>query len=334
MNAIESRQPGLVLPFDTHGKQPEATSAPRLSGDTVFRAVTRFFALSILGILLAMVFGMLRESLPALRAFGWHFPVSSEWDAVQGVFGALPYIWGSLVSSLLAIALATPLAVGSALFMTEIMPKRFSGILAALVELLAAIPSVIYGLWGVLVMAPWLQRTVQPFLADHFGFLPLFRGAPYGVSMMAAVLIVMIMIVPIITSVSRDVLLAVPAHQKEAALALGATRWEAVRMAVLPYGRSGIMGAVVLGLGRAVGETMAVTMVIGNTPQISLSLLAPAYTMPSVIANEFAETTSKLHGSALMEIGLLLLGITLVINIMARVLIWKTAKNSVPGRRS
>jgi phosphate transport system permease protein len=311
-----------------------ADNSPRkLSGDAIFKAVTLLFALSILVILLAMVAGMLVESLPALKKFGWGFVGSSEWDAVQGLFGALPYIWGSLVSSLLAIVLATPLAVGSALFMTEIIPQRFSGLISSLVELLAAIPSVIYGLWGVLVMAPWLQRTVQPFLADHFGFLPFFRGAPYGVSMMAAVIILMIMIVPIITSISKEVLLAVPRSQKEAAIALGATRWEMIRMAVLPYGRSGIMGAVVLGLGRAIGETMAVTMVIGNTPQISLSLLSPAYTMPSVIANEFAETTSKLHGAALMEIGLLLLGMTLMVNILARILIWGVGRGAAAGGR-
>lgn len=306
----------------------------KISGDTIFKTVTLLFASSILVILLAMVAGMLVESLPALKQFGWRFAGSSEWDAVQGLFGARPYIWGSLVSSLLAIALATPLAVGTALFMTEVVPQRFSSIISSLVELLAAIPSVIYGLWGVLVMAPWLQRTVQPFLADHFGFLPLFRGAPYGVSMMAAVIILMIMIVPIITSISKEVLLAVPGSQKEAAIALGATRWETIRIAVLPYGRSGIMGAVVLGLGRAVGETMAVTMVIGNTPQISLSLLAPAYTMPSVIANEFAETTSKLHGAALMEIGLLLLGMTLLVNILARVLVWSVGRSAATRGRS
>ena len=306
----------------------------KISGDTIFKALTLLFATSILAILLAMVGGMLVESLPALKAFGWRFIESSDWDAVQGLFGALPYIWGSLVSSLLAIALATPLAIGSALFMTEIVPQRFSGLISALVELLAAIPSVIYGLWGVLVMAPWLQRTIQPFLAEHFEFLPFFRGAPYGVSMMAAVLILMIMIVPIITSISKEVLLAVPRSQKEAAIALGATRWETIRMAVLPYGRSGILGAAILGLGRAIGETMAVTMVIGNTPQISLSLLSPAYTMPSVIANEFAETTSKLHGAALMEIGLLLLGITLVVNILARILIWSIGRSTATGGRT
>jgi phosphate transport system permease protein len=233
-----------------------------------------------------------------------------------------------VVSAVLAIALATPLSVATALFITEIAPKKVGDTIASLVELLAAIPSVIYGLWGVLVMAPWLQQSVQPWLIDHFGFLPFFTGAPYGVSMLAGVLILTIMIVPIITAISREVLLAVPQSQREAAVALGATRWEMIRMAVLPYGRSGILGAVILGLGRAIGETMAVTMVIGNTPQISLSLLSPAYTMPSVIANEFAEATSKLHSSALMEIGLILLVVTLIINSLARLLIWGVTRGN------
>ena len=303
-------------------------------GDFIFKGMTALFAFSILVILLLMVYEMVGESLPAVRKFGWSFISGREWDAVQGTFGALPYIWGSVVSSLLALLLATPLSVATAVFVTEIAPKRVGGIVAALVELLAAIPSVIYGLWGVLVMAPWLQKTVQPFLAERLGFLPFFRGAPYGVSMLAAVFILTIMVVPIITSITKEVMLAVPQSQKEAAIALGATRWEMIRMAVLPYGKSGILGAVILGLGRAVGETMAVTMVIGNNPQISLSLLAPAYTMPSVIANEFAETTSKLHGSALMEIGLILLVVTLIINMLAQLLLWSVTRGQKGGGRT
>lgn len=296
------------------------------NGDALFRGITLFFALSIIFILLVMTVEMLSESMPSIQKFGWRFISGSNWDAVQGEFAALPYLYGSVVSSILALLLATPLSVGTALFITELAPARVGTVIASLVELLAAIPSVIYGLWGVLVMAPWLQTTVQPFLIEHLGFLPFFQGAPYGVSMLAAVFILMIMIVPIITSITKEVLMAVPQSQKEAAVALGATRWEMIRMAVLPYGRSGILGAVILGLGRAIGETMAVTMVIGNTPQISLSLLSPAYTMPSVIANEFAETTSKLHASALMEIGLILLLVTLLINFMARLLLWSVTR--------
>ncbi|BDV42318.1 phosphate transport system permease protein [Geotalea uraniireducens] len=305
-----------------------------LNGDLLFKGITVLFAFSILAIIALMILEMADQSLPAIRKFGWSFVGGSDWDAVQGIFGALPYIWGTVVSSILALLLATPLGVGTAIFITEIAPKRFGGVVASLVELLAAIPSVIYGLWGVLVMAPWLQQTVQPYLIDHFGFLPFFQGAPYGVSMMAAVIILMIMVLPIITSITKEVLQAVPQNQREAAIALGATRWEMIRMAVLPYGRSGILGAVILGLGRAVGETMAVTMVIGNTPQISLSLLSPGYTMPSVIANEFNEATSALHSAALMEIGLILLAVTLIINVLARLLLWSmTRKTAVGGAK-
>ncbi len=305
----------------------------KLSGDALFRWVTILFAFSVLAILLLMVAEMCRESLPAFARFGWRFITGREWDAVQGEFGALPFIWGSIVSSIGALLLATPLSVGTALFITEILPHRVGGLISSLVELLAAIPSVIYGLWGVLVMAPWLQSTVEPFLNDRLGFLPFFEGAPYGVSMLAAIIILMIMVVPIITSIAKEVILAVPRSQREAAIALGATRWETIRMAVLPYGKSGILGGVILGLGRAIGETMAVTMVIGNTPKISLSLLSPGYTMPSVIANEFAEAASKLHSAALMEIGLILLVITLIINILARLLIWSVSRGERGGAR-
>jgi len=316
--------------------QPATTTAndapaKKLNGDLIFRVITTLFAFSILMILAIMLVEMTVESMPSIRKFGWKFITGTEWDAVQGIFGALPYLYGSVVSSVLALLLATPLSIGAAVFITEICPKRWGAMIAPLVELLAAIPSVIYGLWGVLVMAPWLQSTVEPFLSEHFGFLPFFQGAPYGVSMLAAVFILMIMVVPIITSITREVLLAVPLSQKEAAIALGATRWETIMIAILPYGKSGILGAAILGLGRAVGETMAVTMVIGNAPKISLSLLSPAYTMPSVIANEFAETTSKLHGSALMEIGLILLVVTLIINALARMLIWSVSKSAGGG---
>lgn len=329
--------PGLPLPLPasdvTEKSVPVAENQreKRVTGDLVFRWITTIFALSILAILALMLYQMAGQSWPALKAFGWRFVSGSDWDAVQGKFGALPYLYGSVVSSVLALILATPLSIGAAIFITEICPKRLGSVVAPLVELLAAIPSVIYGLWGVLVMAPWLQSTVEPFLIEHLGFLPFFQGAPYGVSMLAAVFILMTMVVPIITSITREVLLAVPQSQKEAAIALGATRWETITMAVLPYGRSGILGAAILGLGRAVGETMAVTMVIGNSPKISLSLLSPAYTMPSVIANEFAEAVSKLHTAALMEIGLMLLVVTLIINALARLLIWGVAQGAKGG---
>ena len=303
----------------------------RLSGDNIFKWMTFLFAFSVLAILLLMVVEMVEESLPAIDTFGWGFITGQDWDAVQESFGALPFIWGSVVTSILALLLATPLSVGTALFITEIVPKKAGGVVASLVELLAAIPSVIYGLWGVLVMAPWVQRSVGPFLIDHLGFLPFFKGPAYGVGILAAVFILMIMVVPIITSITKEVILAVPQSQREAAIALGATRWEMLRIAVLPYGKSGILGAVILGLGRAIGETMAVTMVIGNTPQIFTSLLAPGYTMPSVIANEFAEASSNLHSAALMEIGLILLVVTLIINSLARLLIWSVTRGERGG---
>ena len=303
-----------------------------VKGDLLFKWIIFSLAAAVLLILLVMVVAMVRESLPSIRQFGAKFIVGREWDAVKGDFGALDFLYGSVISSVLALLLATPLSVGAALFITEIAPRRVGEIIAPIIELLAAIPSVIYGLWGVLVMAPWLQQSIQPWLIEHLGFLPFFQGAPYGVSMLAAVFILMIMVIPIITSITKEVLMAVPVSQKEAAYALGATRWEMFRMALIPYARSGVLGAVILGLGRAIGETMAVTMVIGNTPQISLSLLAPGYTMPSVIANEFAETTSKLHSSALMEIGLILLVVTLFINVMARLLIWSVTRGDTGAR--
>jgi phosphate transport system permease protein len=318
--------------------QPSAANIPVPSGrksltaDRIFRWVTLGAAVVILLILGAMLIELVVGSMPAIKAFGWQFVISSEWDAVQEKFGALPFLYGSIVSSLLAILVAAPLSIGTALFITEIAPQRIGTIIATLVELLAAIPSVIYGLWGVLVLAPWLQQTVQPWLIEHFGFLPFFTGAPYGVSMLAAVIILAIMITPIITAISREVLLTVPVVQREAVLALGGTRWEVIRTAVLPYGKSGMLGAVILGLGRAIGETMAVTMVIGNTPQISASLLAPGYTMPSVIANEFAEATNALHSGALMNIGLILLATTLIVNIFARLLIWSVARGPAGGK--
>lgn len=291
------------------------------TADQGLRHLTRFFGLSLVGIFLLMGLMLLKESLPAIQAFGWRFPFSSVWDPVQETFGILPFIYGTIVSSLLALLIAVPLSLGIAIFLSELAPFYLKTPIAFLVELLAAIPSVIYGLWGIFFLVPWLRQSVEPFLIDHLGFLPFFRGPPYGIGMFAAGLILAIMIVPIISSISRDVLEAVPTHQREAALALGATRWEAIRMAVLRYGRSGILGAIFLGLGRALGETMAVTMLIGNRAEISLSLFHPSATMASVIANEFTEATGDLYLSALFGIGLALLVITFLINAGARWLV-------------
>ena len=290
-------------------------TAPRNLGDRILRGVLRLAALVLVLLVAAIVVEMLRTALPAMHKFGWRFVVTSTWDPVAERFGALPFVYGTVVSSLLALLIAVPLGVGAAIYLAELAP-------AFLVELVAAVPSVIYGLWGIFVLAPLLRTWVQPFLGATLGFLPLFQGPPYGVGMLAAGIILAIMVVPFITAVSREVLLAVPNTQREAALALGATRWETTRMAVLRYGRSGLVGAILLGLGRALGETMAVTMVIGNRPEVALSLFAPGYTMASVIANEFTEATSDLYLSALIEIGLLLFVVTVIVNALARLLVW------------
>lgn len=291
-------------------------------GDRGFRLLTRAAAMGVVGLMAALVVAMTWAALPSLKAFGWRFLVTSTWDPVAETFGALPFIYGTVVSSLLALLIAVPLSVGAAIYLAELAPLWIRPPIAFLIELLAAIPSVVYGLWGIFVLAPWLRAWVQPALATWLGFLPLFEGPPYGVGMLAAGLILAIMIVPFITAVAREVLLAVPNAQREAALALGATRWETTRTAVLRYGRSGLLGAVLLGLGRALGETMAVTMVIGNRPEIALSLFAPGYTMASVLANEFTEATSDLYLAALIEIGLLLFAVTVVVNALARLLVW------------
>ncbi len=291
-------------------------------GDRVFRGVLRATAATFVALVVALLAALAVASFPAIARFGWRFLVTTTWDPVAETFGALPFIYGTLVSSLFAMLLAVPLGIGAAIYLAELAPLWVRPPVSLLIELLAAIPSVVYGLWGIFVLAPWLRTRVQPALGASLGFLPLFQGPPYGVGMLAAGLILAIMTVPFIATVGREVLLAVPDHQREAALAMGATRWETTRMAVLRYGRSGLIGAVLLALGRALGETMAVTMVIGNRPQIALSLFAPGYTMASVIANEFTEATSDLYLSALVEIGLVLLVVTVLVNALARLLVW------------
>ncbi len=291
-------------------------------GDRLFQALLRAAVVGFIGLVLAIAVLLVRAALPALERFGWLFLVTSEWDPVAERFGVLPFLYGTLVSSLLALAIAAPLGIGAAVYLAELAPSWIRPPVAFLIELLAAVPSVVYGLWGIFVLAPLLRTWVQPALGRWLGFLPLFQGPPYGVGMLAAGIILAVMVVPFIVALSREVLLAVPEHQREAALALGATRWETTRLAVLRYARSGLVGAVLLGLGRALGETMAVTMVIGNRPEVALSLFAPGYTMASVIANEFAEATSDLHLAALSEIGLLLFIVTILVNALARLLVW------------
>lgn len=299
--------------------------------DGGFRLATIGCALSVLGIVALVLFELVYESRLSLAEFGLTFFTSRAWDPVMGDFGALPFIYGTVVSSLLALVLAVPLAVGVAVFITEMCPRALRGTLAFLVDLLAAIPSVIYGLWGIFVLAPLLRMHVQPWLADNLGWTGLFEGPPYGVGMLAAGIILGIMIIPIISSITREVLSAVSRQQREGVLALGATRWEMIRMGVLRNARAGIFGAIILGLGRALGETMAVTMVIGNRPEIAKSLFAPGYTMASVIANEFTEATEDLYLSALIEIGLALFIITLIVNALARLLVWSITRG-MPAR--
>jgi phosphate transport system permease protein len=317
--AVQERgvAPGLPL-----SRLIPSSSLRRGWGDQAFRLLTRCAALSLVAIVVALAMVMAQAALPSIRAFGWRFLVTSKWNPVTEVFGALPLIYGTLVSSLLALLIAVPLGLGAAVFLAELAPVRIRPPVAFLIELLAAVPSVVYGLWGIFVLAPFLRNWVEPALGTTLGFLPLFQGPPYGVGMLAAGIILAIMILPFIIAVSREVLLAVPDTQREAALALGATRWEATRLAVLRYGKSGLIGAVLLGLGRALGETMAVTMVIGNRPEIAVSLFAPGYTMASMIANEFAEATSDLYLSALVEVGLLLFVVTVIVNAVARLLVW------------
>ena len=308
---------GLSLPPLAH-----AGAARANLGDRIFRLILRLAAGILLLLVVALAVEMFRAALPAIIRFGPRFLYTSVWDPVAEHFGALPFVYGTLVSSLLAMLIAVPLGIGAAVYLAELAPQWIRPPVAFLVELVAAVPSVVYGLWGIFVLAPLLRTWIQPFLGSTLGFLPLFQGPPYGVGMLAAGIILAIMVVPFITAVSREVLLAVPNSQREAALALGATRWETTRMAVLSYGRSGLIGAGLLGLGRALGETMAVTMVIGNRPDIALSLFAPGYTMASVIANEFTEATSDLYLAALIEVGLLLFLVTIAVNALARLLVW------------
>jgi len=300
------------------------------TGDFVFENITRLFAFFLLSFVAVMVYEMVRTSIPSIEKFGWGFITSINWDPVHDKYGALPFIFGTLYSSLAALLIALPLSVGIAIFLSEFAPKWLEQPVSLLVELLAAIPSIVYGLFGIFVLVPFLRKTIEPFLGKHLGFLFLFQGPPYGLGMLAAALILTIMILPIITSISRDIMKSIPDTQREAAFALGATKWEVVKV-VLTGAKSGILGATLLGLGRAVGETMAVTMVIGNTPAISFSLFDPGHTMASVLANEFTEATSDLYISSLIEIALLLFVITLILNAVARLIVWSVTTKYYKG---
>jgi phosphate transport system permease protein len=291
------------------------------AGDRLFGALTGAPALVVILLVAAIGVVLWTESLLSIRAFGFGFWTSSDWDPVQGLFGAFPFIWGTLYSSILALLIATPVSLGIAVFLSDISPHWLRSPLIFLTELLAAIPSIVYGLWGIFVLVP-LVRSIQESLPEWVRALPMFSGPTVGVSMLAASLVLAVMVIPYTSSVAREVLKAVPQAQREAAYALGSTRWEATQVALV-YARTGIFGAIMLGFGRAVGETMAVTMVIGNNPQVSWSLFAPQYTMAAVIANEFKEAVEELHLNALVEIGLVLFTITLVVNVISRLLIWR-----------
>jgi phosphate transport system permease protein len=284
-------------------------------------------ALLMLVIILAMIAALTDNSMLSIRRFGFPFLISQTWDPIKGEFGALPFVYGTVMSSLIALLISVPLSLGIAIFLVEQAPQYLSRPVGFLVELLAAIPSVVYGVWGIFVLAPFLRVYIEPALAKWFGWLPLFQGPITGIGLLTGGLILSVMVTPIISAVVRDVIAAVPGSQREAALALGATKWETVRV-VLTNGAPGIAGAVILGLGRAVGETMAVTMVIGNRPHVSASLFEPSYTIASAIANEFTEATSDLYLSALVELGLILFLVTFVVNAIARLLVWNVTRKA------
>ncbi|MGD0126573.1 MAG: phosphate ABC transporter permease subunit PstC [Terriglobia bacterium] len=296
------------------------------SGDTLAHLFTLFCAASILLVTVALVHQLYVNSTLPLHKFGFRFLTGRTWDPVSGDFGALPFIYGTLVTSALALLVAVPMGVGAAIFLSELAPPRISNAMTFVIELLAAVPSVIYGVLGIFILVPALRQYGEPFLKRTLGFLPFFQGPMYGVGMLAGGLVLAIMVVPFIISISREVLLAVPVEQREAALALGATKWESTWQVVVPFARVGIMASIFLSLARALGETMAVTMVIGNDPKISASLFAPAYSIAAVIANEFTEATGDLHLQSLVELGLVLFALTIVINGLARILIITTTK--------
>ena len=295
----------------------------RHPGDIIFTRLTLVFALIIVGVLLGLLVVLNRDAMPAIRQFGLSFLTSSTWDPIKNIFGALPAIYGTVVTSAIALLIAVPISLGAAIFLAELAPSWLRGPVSFLIEMLAAIPSVVIGLWGIFILVPAI-RPVETWLSDHFGFLPLFKGTVLtGLNVFSAGIILTFMVIPIITAVSRDAIKAVPDTQREAMLALGATRWETIRRAVLPYCRSGLVGAIILGLGRALGETMAVTMVIGNADKLSAFLFSPGSTIASKLANNFGEASSNLFTASLIELALILFVITLLVNVIARVLVWR-----------
>lgn len=315
----------------TLGPAPAVTRAQAFvrrlrSGDLVAHIITLIFGATIVLITTVLVYQLWGHSSASRAKFGWHFLFTSTWDPVAEDFGALPFVYGTVVTTLVALLISVPLGLGAAIFLSELAPPKLSAGLSYVIDLLAAVPSVIYGVLGFFTLVPFLSSTADPWLKKYLGFLPLFQGPAYGVGFLAAGLVLSIMTVPYIVSVSREVLLAVPRDQREAALGLGATRWETTWKVVVPYARSGILGSILLSMARALGETMAVTMVIGNTPKISASLLAPGYSIAAVIANEFTEAVGNVYLSSLIELGLVLFLLTFILNGIARILIIATAQ--------
>jgi phosphate transport system permease protein len=313
-----------------HGAGPFVGSRSFISrlrdGDEIVRLITFLFAASVVLVTILLVFELWIGSSLARHKFGFHFFVTSVWDPIADQFGALPFIYGTLVTAAISLILAVPLGIGAAIFLAELAPARVSDVLQFFIDLLAAVPSVIYGVLGVFIVVPVMRQYIQPGLKSSFGFLPLFQGPAYGVGFLTAGVVLAIMVIPYIISVSREVLLSVPRDQREAALALGSTRWESTWKVVVPFARTGIMGSIFLALARALGETVAVAMVIGNTPTISASLFSPGYSIAAAIANEFAEASGDLHLQSLIELGLVLFLLTFILNGLARLLIVATSQ--------
>ncbi|HEY4838188.1 MAG TPA: phosphate ABC transporter permease subunit PstC [Candidatus Acidoferrales bacterium] len=302
-------------------------------GDEIAHLITMIFGASILLVTAALVYELWIHSADTRAAFGWKFLVTSTWDPINGIFGAWPYIYGTLVTTAVALVIAVPLGLGAAIFLSELAPPKVSSSLSFVIDLLAAVPSVIYGVLAIFLLEPLMRSTIQPFLKHTLGFLPLFTGPAYGFGFLTAGIVLAIMVVPFIISVSREVLMAVPQDQREASLGLGATKWETTYKVVVGYARTGILGSVFLSMARALGETMAVTMVIGNVPKVSASLFSPGYSIAAVIANEFAEASAGLHLSALIELGLVLFLLTFILNGIARVMIVATSRRGAGASR-
>ncbi|MDA4112034.1 MAG: phosphate ABC transporter permease subunit PstC [Thaumarchaeota archaeon] len=324
MSKQDLNQPQVTQPAPVAGRSQSKI------GDAIFKGVAMAAAIAVIGVVVVLAIELFQGSSISLTTFGPSFFSTTTWDPVHNIFGALPFIYGTLVTSAIALVIGVPISIGVALFLSEIMKERrqVADYLGSVVELLAAVPSVVFGLWALFILSPMVRDYIEKPLKTYLGFLPTFQGTPFGLDFLTAGIILSIMIIPTVSAISREVLRSVPNSQREALIALGATKWEMVRHSVLPYARSGLFGAVILGLGRAVGETMAVTMVIGNSPSITASLLHPGYTLASVIANEFTEATSPLYVSALVEIGLTLFFVALAINIIARLLVWRITRFS------